>query len=335
MGKILLTGGTGFIGSHTAVELIAAGHDVVLVDNLWNSKRAVVDKIAKITGQKPKFYEADLCDLPALQKIFAENDFSAVMHFAGLKAVAESVEQPLKYYQNNIIGTLNLLDCVHKADVPRIIFSSSATVYGEQNAEKITEDLPVGRALANPYGRTKYFIEEILRDAAAADPNLRVSILRYFNPVGAHPSGLIGEDPNDRPNNLMPIIMKVATGEYPELQIYGDDYDTSDGTPVRDYIHVVDLARGHVAALGKLDTGAQVQVYNLGSGRGLSVKEIVQAFAEAAGRALPYKIAARRAGDLSCLVADPTKANHELGWHTELGIKEIMRDTLNFLQLQI
>lgn len=328
MGKILITGGTGFIGSHTAVELIEAGYEVEILDNLYNSKIAVLDQIEKITGVKPKFHEVDLLDLPALEKVFAECEFQTVIHFAGLKAVAESVEQPLKYYQNNIGGTLNLLDCMQKHGVNEIIFSSSATVYGEQDVPRYDESLPVGRDLANPYGRTKYMIEEILNDVAAANPALKVTILRYFNPIGAHASGLIGEDPNDRPNNLMPIIMKVATGEIPELAVYGNDYPTPDGTCVRDYIHVVDLAKGHVAALKNMDG---VKVYNLGSGKGASVLEMVKAFSEASEVALPHKIVDRRPGDLAVLCADPTKAERELGWKTELTVADAMRDTLRYL----
>ncbi len=329
--KILITGGTGFIGSHTAVELIQAGYEVEILDNLYNSKIEVLDKIQEITGVKPKFHKVDLLDIDGMKKIFREGDFQVVMHFAGLKAVAESVEQPLKYYQNNITGTLNLLECMQEFKVEKMIFSSSATVYGEQGVLKYNESLPVGRDLANPYGRTKYMIEEILKDVAQANPEFQVTILRYFNPIGAHASGLIGENPNDRPNNLMPIIMKVATGEIPELTVFGDDYPTEDGSCVRDYIHVVDLAKGHVAALEKMEG---VKVYNLGSGKGTSVLEMVKAFSEASGKELPHRIAGRRPGDLAQLMADPRKAGEELGWKTELSIQDAMRDTLNYLAKQ-
>lgn len=330
--KILVTGGTGFIGSHTIVELIAAGYEVEIIDNLYNSKVSVLDKIAEITGVKPKFYEVDLLDAAALEKVFAENSYQAVIHFAGLKAVGESVEQPLKYYENNICGTINLLKAMQKHGVKEMIFSSSATVYGEPEQARCDETMPVGRDLSNPYGRTKYFIEEMLQDVARSDAEFKVTILRYFNPIGAHSSGLIGEDPNGIPNNLMPIIMKVAAGEIPELAIYGNDYPTADGSCIRDYIHVVDLAKGHVAALDKLGQDEQVQIYNLGSGKGTSVFEMVKAFSEASGRALPHKVTARRAGDLPELCADASRAERKLGWKTELTIADAMRDTLNYLQ---
>lgn len=334
MGKarVLLTGGTGFIGSHTAVELIEAGYDVEILDNLYNSKLTVLDQIEEITGVRPKFYEVDIRNAEDLAQVFAEGNFDTVIHFAGLKAVAESVESPLEYYEVNVGGTINLLECMAEFEVHNIIFSSSATVYGDAGTELLTEDLPVGRDLANPYGRTKYFIEEILRDAAYADPELNVTILRYFNPVGAHSSGLLGENPNNRPNNLMPIVMKVATGEIPELSIYGNDYDTPDGTCVRDYIHVVDLAKGHLAALDKIGSGEQTQVYNLGTGRGMSVLEIVKAFSEASGKPLPHKIVGRRPGDLPSLCANPQHAKEKLGWQTELKIDDVMRDTVNYLK---
>lgn len=330
--KILLTGGTGFIGSHTAVELIEAGYEIELLDNLYNSKLVALDNIEKITGVRPKFYEVDLRDAEALTKVFAEGNFDTVIHFAGLKAVGESVEKPLKYYEVNIGGTINLLECMQEFGVHNIIFSSSATVYGEPDSPLCVESLPVGRNLSNPYGRTKYFIEEILRDVAISDPEFKVTILRYFNPIGAHPSGLLGEDPNDIPNNLMPIVMKVAAGEIPELSVFGNDYDTPDGTCIRDYIHVVDLAKGHVAAVEKIGQDKQVQVYNLGTGRGLSVMEIIKAFSRASGTALPHKIVGRRAGDLAALCADPSQAEEVLGWKTELTIDDAMRDTLNYLR---
>lgn len=330
--KILITGGTGYIGSHTAVELIDAGYEVEILDNLYNSKAGVLERIEEITGVKPNFHEVDLRDAEALAKVMAEGGFGTVMHFAGLKAVGESVEEPLRYYENNVGGTINLLECMQEYGVHKMVFSSSATVYGDPGEVRYTEELPAGRELSSPYGRTKYFIEEMLKDAARSDADFRVTILRYFNPIGAHKSGLLGEDPNGRPNNLMPIIMKVVAGEIPELSIYGNDYETKDGTAVRDYIHVVDLARGHVAAMQKLDGGERVQIYNLGSGKGTSVLEMVKAFSEAAGVALPHKVVARRPGDLAEFYADPSKANAELGWHTEHTIEEMMQDTINYLR---
>ena len=269
--KILITGGTGFIGSHTAVELIEAGYEVEILDNLCNSKVTVLDQIAEITGVKPKFYDVDLRDAEALAKVFDGNNFTTVMHFAGLKAVGESVEQPLRYYENNVGGTINLLECMKEYGVKQIVFSSSATVYGDQGGKDCVETMTTGIDISSPYGETKHVIEKMLKAVAISDPEFRATILRYFNPIGAHPSGLLGENPNNRPNNLMPFVMKVATGEIPELTIYGNDYDTPDGTCKRDYIHVVDLAKGHVAALKQLPNGEQVQIYNLGSGNGVSV----------------------------------------------------------------
>lgn len=328
--KILVTGGTGYIGSHTTVQLIEAGHEVAVLDNLYNSKESVLDKVEKITSVRPKFYNIDLLDVEELEKVFTENEFDAVIHFAGLKAVAESVEQPVRYYENNISGTLNLLKTMQAHNVKKIIFSSSATVYGEPKSVPISEDFPTGQGITNPYGRTKYMIEEILKDVCVADSDFSATILRYFNPVGAHESGLIGEDPNGRPNNLMPIVMKVAKGEYPELSVYGDDYNTPDGTCIRDYIHVVDLARGHIMALDKMSAG--VQIYNLGTGKGTSVLEMINAFERVSGEKLPYKIAPRRAGDLPELYANPEKALRELGWKAELTIDDAMEDTLRFLR---
>ncbi len=333
-GKILITGGTGFIGSHTAIELIQAGYEVEILDNLYNSKIEVLGRIEEITGVRPEFYEVDLRDAEGMAEVFEDGNFDTIIHFAGLKAVGESVEQPLKYYENNVGGTINLLECMQEFGVHNIIFSSSATVYGEQDGAKCSEEMETGRSLTNPYGRTKYMIEEILQDAAKADPELRVTILRYFNPIGAHKSGLLGENPNDKPNNLMPIVMKVATGEIPELSVYGNDYDTPDGTCIRDYIHVVDLAKGHVAALEKIGVDDNVQIYNLGSGRGVSVLEIIKAFSKASGKALPHKIVARRPGDLAVVCADPSRAKRNLGWETELTIDDAMRDTLNYLEKQ-
>lgn len=329
MKKILLTGGTGYIGSHTAIELINAGYEVEILDNLFNSKITVLDKIAEITGIKPKFYEADLLDADAIDEIFSQNNFDAVIHFAGLKAVAESVKKPLWYYENNIDGTINLLKSMKKYGVKEIIFSSSATVYGEQDVNEYVETMTTGVGITNPYGQTKFMIEQILKDEASAEDGFSVVILRYFNPIGAHPSGLIGEDPNGIPNNLMPIIMKVAKGEIPELSVYGDDYPTEDGTCKRDYIHVVDLAKGHVAALKKINTG--ISIYNLGTGKSTSVLEMIKAFEKASGRPLPYKITGRRDGDLASMFANTTKAEKELEWKTELTVDDAMRDTINYL----
>lgn len=327
--RILLTGGTGYIGSHTAVELIQLGHDVEIFDNLYNSKIETLDHIEEITGQKPKFYKIDLLDAPALDKLFAEHTYDLVIHFAGLKAVGESVEQPLRYYENNVGGTINLLNAMKAHGVKKIIFSSSATVYGDQGVAELTEEMQTGVGITNPYGETKFMIEEILKDVCRADETFSATILRYFNPVGCHPSGLLGEDPNDIPNNLMPIIMKVSTGEIPALNIYGDDYPTPDGTGIRDYIHVVDLAKGHVASMQKMAPG--VSIFNLGSGKGTSVKEMVAAFESASGEQLPVKIAPRRAGDLAEIYANPAKAKRELNWQTELTIADAMRDTINYL----
>ena len=328
--KILLTGGTGYIGSHTAVELLENGYEVEILDNLFNSKKTVLDDIEKITGIKPKFHEVDLLDMPAVEKVFEEGNFDLVMHFVGLKAVGESVEKPLKYYENNVGGTINLLKCMEKSRVKRIVFSSSATVYGNQGVAELTEEMQTGVGITNPYGETKHIIEELLKDVSESDSEFEATILRYFNPVGAHSSGFLGEDPNDIPNNLMPIIMKVSIGEIKELSVYGDDYDTIDGTGVRDYIHVVDLAKGHVAALKKMGPG--VSIYNLGTGKGTSVFEMISAFEKASGKKLPYKVVERRPGDLAEMYANPNKANQELDWHTELSIEDAMNDTINYLR---
>ena len=327
--KILLTGGTGYIGSHTAVELISRGHEVEILDNLINSKITALDNIEKISNVKPKFYYVDLLDKENLDKTFKKNHFDLVIHFAGLKSVAESIEQPLRYYENNIGGTINLLEVMKKYNCKRLVFSSSATVYGNQDGVKLTEDSQTGIGITNPYGETKFMIEQILQDLAVADPDFKITILRYFNPVGSHESGLLGEDPNDIPNNLMPYIMKVSTGELAKLSVYGDDYNTPDGTAMRDFIHVVDLARGHVAAIGHQKNG--VQIYNLGTGKATSVMEMVKAFEKAAGKPLPYKIAGRRPGDLAVVFAGAEKAEKELGWKAELTIEDAMRDTINYL----
>lgn len=329
MERILVTGGTGYIGSHTIIELYKKGYEVDVLDNLFNSKITVLDKIEEITGKKPGFYKIDLCDYGKMEELFAKNKYDLVIHFAGLKAVGESVEKPLKYYENNVGGTINLLKCMQKHGVNKIIFSSSATVYGEQPVAKLDETMPTGMGITNPYGETKHIIEEMLKDVAEADPKFEAVILRYFNPVGNHPSGLIGEDPNDIPNNLMPIIMKVSKGDIAELSVYGDDYPTVDGSGVRDYIHVVDLAKGHVAAIENIQPG--VMIYNLGSGKGTSVFEMIAAFDKASGRKLPYKVVGRRPGDLAEIYADPAKAEKELGWKTELTVEDAMRDTISYL----
>ena len=331
--KILVTGGTGYIGSHTVVELQNQGHQVEILDNLFNSKITVLDKINQITGQTPVFQKIDLLDYPKMHELFAATQFDAVIHFAGLKAVAESIEQPLRYYENNVTGTLNLLKCMAEFKVNKIIFSSSATVYGSTNSGKLDESMTTGVGITNPYGETKHVIEKILKSEVIARPELSVVILRYFNPVGAHISGLLGEDPNGIPNNLMPVVMRVAEGKIKELQVYGDDYDTPDGTCIRDYIHVVDLANGHLAALKATDTPG-AKIYNLGSGKGSSVLEIIKAFEEASGKPLLYRITDRRPGDLAEIFADPSKAKRELDWQTELTVADAMRDTINFLNHQ-
>lgn len=331
--KILVTGGTGYIGSHTVVELQNQGHQVEILDNLFNSKITVLDKINQITGQTSVFQKIDLLDYPKMHELFAATQFDAVIHFAGLKAVAESIEQPLRYYENNVTGTLNLLKCMAEFKVNKIIFSSSATVYGSTNSGKLDESMTTGVGITNPYGETKHVIEKILKSEVIARPELSVVILRYFNPVGAHISGLLGEDPNGIPNNLMPVVMRVAEGKIKELQVYGDDYDTPDGTCIRDYIHVVDLANGHLAALKATDTPG-AKIYNLGSGKGSSVLEIIKAFEEASGKPLPHHITDRRSGDLAEIFADPSKAKRELDWQTELTVADAMRDTINFLNHQ-
>ena len=328
--KILVTGGTGYIGSHTVVELQSEGHEVEILDNLFNSKVTVLDKINQISGKTPIFHQVDLLDYAKMRELFASTHFDAVIHFAGLKAVAESIEQPLRYYENNVTGTLNLLKCMSEFNVNKIIFSSSATVYGNINSGKLDESMVTGVGITNPYGETKHVIEKILEAESIARPELSVVILRYFNPVGAHSSGLLGEDPNGIPNNLMPVVMRVAKGQIQELQVYGDDYDTPDGTCIRDYIHVVDLAKGHLAALkATMDPGAKI--YNLGSGKGSSVLEIIQAFEAASGQPLPYRIVERRPGDLAEIFADPSKAKKELSWQTTLTVADAMQDTIRFL----
>ena len=325
---ILLTGGLGYIGSHTAVELLSRGKDIIIVDNLSNSKIETVDKIKKITGKDFKFIKADLQDFNATAKIFEQNEISAVIHFAGLKAVGESVQIPIKYYENNIMSTLNLLKCMEKHGVNNFVFSSSATVYGTNEVMPLREDFPTGAT--NPYGRTKLFIEEILKDCQVANPKLNIAILRYFNPIGAHESGLIGEDPNGIPNNLMPYITKVATGKLKELSIFGNDYPTKDGTGVRDYIHVCDLAVGHVLALEKLSENPGVFICNLGTGNGFSVLEIVNTFNAVNGDLVKYKFTARRPGDIAICYADTTKAKQELNFVATRSLKEMCKSSYEF-----
>ena len=321
---ILVTGGAGYIGSHTCVELLAAGHEVTIVDNLSNSSELAVARVGTIAGRTPVLIRADLRDGPALGRIFSGNRFDAVIHFAGLKAVGESVHKPVEYYDNNIGGTLQLLDAMSAAGVRRIVFSSSATVYGDPASVPIHEDFPL--SATNPYGRSKLFIEEILQDQHRAHPQWDIVLLRYFNPVGAHPSGLIGEDPAGIPNNLLPYVSQVAVGKLDCLSIWGNDYPTPDGTGVRDYIHVVDLALGHLAALERPLAGGGVRIFNLGTGRGYSVLEMVHAFGEACGREIPYRIAPRRAGDVAICYADASLAAQELGWRATRGIGEMCTD---------
>jgi len=323
--KILVTGGAGYIGSHTCVKLLEAGHDVVVVDNLSNSKAEALRRVEKITGKKLAFHQTDILDREGLRRAFQGNAIEAVIHFAGLKAVGESVSQPLRYYHNNVTGTLVLCAVMKEQGVKNMVFSSSATVYGDPHAVPIREDFPLGAT--NPYGRSKQMIECILKDIAASDPGWNIALLRYFNPVGAHPSGLIGEDPNDIPNNLMPFISQVAIGKLPLLSVFGNDYPTRDGTGVRDYIHVIDLAMGHMHALDKIRSGSGVVVYNLGTGRGYSVLEMIQAFERASGKKIPYRITARRPGDIASCYADPSLAEKELGWSARLGIDDMCRDS--------
>lgn len=324
--KVLLSGGAGYIGSHTAIELRSAGHDVVIVDNFSNSKPEVLRRLEKITGAPFAFHCADVCDKAAMDKIFAEEKPEAIIHFAGYKAVGESVEKPLEYYRNNLDSTLTLLELMRKYGVHNIVFSSSATVYGAPDSVPINESAAVGRC-TNPYGWTKYMIEIILKDACRADPALSAVLLRYFNPIGAHESGLIGEDPQGIPNNLMPYITQVASGRLEKLHIFGNDYDTPDGTGVRDYIHVVDLARGHVCAIKYAAENKGADVINLGTGKGYSVLEMVKTFSEVSGVNIPYEINARRAGDIAECYADPTKAKEKLGWVAEKNLRDMCRDS--------
>lgn len=322
---VLVTGGTGYIGSHTVIELLEDNKDVIIVDNFSNSNPIVLDRIKDITGKDFKLYEVDTTDSEELEVVFKENKIDSVIHFAAYKAVGESVEKPLEYYSNNIINTLTVLNLMRKYNVKNFVFSSSATVYGDPHTCPITEDFPL--STTNPYGATKLMIEDMLRDIAKADPSFNIAILRYFNPVGAHKSGIIGEEPNGIPNNLMPYITKVAVGKLKELSVFGDDYNTNDGTGVRDYIHVVDLAKGHIKALDKLKTNCGLVTYNLGTGNGYSVLDMVKAFSKASKREIPYKIVDRRPGDVAMCYADPTKANNELGWKAEFGIDRMCEDS--------
>ena len=322
--NILLTGGAGYIGSHTCVMLLENGHDVVVVDNLCNSNAFSLERVKKITGRTVIFYQEDLRDTAGIHEIFTQNSIDAVIHFAGLKSVAESVDQPLTYYQNNIDGTLVLCDAMKANGVKKLVFSSSATVYGNPETVPINENAPIGPF--NPYGRSKLFIEKILTDLYLSDKSWNIALLRYFNPVGAHSSGLIGEDPSDLPNNLMPYISQVAVDKLPELLVYGDDYGTPDGTGVRDYIHVMDLAQGHLKALEKLTADPGLVTYNLGTGKGYSVLEMIAAFEKASGKKIPYKIVGRRPGDIPTCYADPSFAKKELNWQARRGIYEMCTD---------
>jgi UDP-glucose 4-epimerase len=328
--KVLLTGGAGYIGSHTAVECLAAGHEVVVFDNLSNSSPRSLERVAQIAGKPVEFVQGDIRDHTALRKLFADHPVDAVVHFAGLKAVGESVEKPILYYDNNIGGSIALFEEMTTAGVKAVVFSSSATVYGDPATVPITEDFPL--SATNPYGRSKLFIEEMLRDIAHADAGWNIALLRYFNPVGAHESGLIGEDPRGIPNNLMPYVAQVAVGRRPHLNIFGGDYPTPDGTGVRDYIHVVDLARGHVAALNKLLQLGGVQTWNLGTGRGVSVLDMVHAFEAASGKPVPYQIVARRPGDVAQCWADPARAARELGWRAEFDLARMCADAWRWQQ---
>ena len=322
--KVLVTGGAGYIGSHTCVELLQAGHEVIVVDNLSNSKEESLKRVQDITGKSIIFSKADLLDKATLNSIFEDIPIDAVIHFAGLKAVGESVTIPLKYYNNNISTTLTLCDVMNKHNVKNLVFSSSATVYGNPQSVPINEDFPL--SATNPYGRSKLMIEEILRDLYASDNSWNITILRYFNPVGAHPNGKIGEDPNGIPNNLLPYISQVAVGKLEKLSVFGNDYPTEDGTGIRDYIHVSDLAKGHIKALDKLSTESDVSIYNLGTGTGYSVLDVISAFEKSSGKKIPYTIVDRRPGDVASCFANPTKSKLELGWKTEKSIDDMCKD---------
>lgn len=322
---ILVTGGAGFIASHTNVELLQAGYDVVVMDNLCNSSKESVARVEQITGKKIRFYQADMRKMEEIEPIFAENSIDVIIHFAGLKAVGESCEKPYEYYENNISGTLNIIAMMKKHNVKKMVFSSSATVYGNPEVVPITEECKVG-GVTNPYGQTKLMLEQILTDIQKADPSFDIALLRYFNPIGAHESGLIGEAPNGIPNNLLPYVAKVAAGVLEKVNVFGDDYDTPDGTGVRDYIHVVDLAKGHVCAVKKLLEHPGLVIYNLGTGIGYSVLDIIHNFEKACGKEIPYVIAPRRAGDIATCYSDPSKAERELGWKAEYGIDRMCED---------
>ncbi len=328
--KILVTGGTGYIGSHTVVELLNANYDVVVIDNFSNSKPEVIENIRKITGKDITFYEGDVCDKELLRKIFKENEIEAVIHFAGYKAVGESVKKPLMYYHNNLFSTITLLEVMNEVGCKRFVFSSSATVYGSPKSLPIREDFPL--STTNPYGSTKLMIEDMLRDLSVSDPEWSIAILRYFNPIGAHESGLIGENPNGIPNNLMPYIVKVATKELEILSVFGNDYDTKDGTGVRDYIHVVDLAKGHIKAIEKVLDSKGIDAYNLGTGTGYSVLDIVNAFEKANNIKVNYKIVERRPGDIAACYADPKYAFEKLGWKAEKTLEDMCRDSYRYVE---
>lgn len=324
--SVLVTGGAGYIGSHTLVELLEQGDEVIVIDNFCNSSEVSLQRVEQITGKGVTLYRGDICDGALLESIFQQHDIQSVVHFAGLKAVGESVSQPLRYYENNVYGTIVLCQAMAQAGVFNLVFSSSATVYGDPQTLPISEEAPVG-GTTNPYGTSKYMVERVLFDLQVSDPRWNIAILRYFNPVGAHASGLIGEDPNGPPNNLMPFISQVAVGKREQLAVFGDDYDTPDGTGVRDYIHVVDLAKGHLKALTRLEQNPGVVVYNLGTGNGYSVLEMVKAFEEVSGRPVRYAIAPRRSGDIAACFADPTKAKQELSWEAHRGLKEMVEDS--------
>ncbi len=331
--SVLVTGGAGYIGSHTVVELLNENKEVIVVDNFSNSKPEMLDKIKKITNKDFKFYELDYSNKEKMDKVFAENKIDSVIHFAGYKAVGESVEKPIEYYTNNVSGTLNLLDVMRKHNVKTIIFSSSATVYGDPEVVPLTEMCKIG-GTTNPYGSSKLFIEQILKDVYKSDNTWDVCILRYFNPIGSHESGIIGEEPQGRPNNLMPYIVRVASGELEELSIFGNDYNTPDGTGVRDYIHVVDLAKGHIKALEKLEKEKSgIYIYNLGTGKGYSVLDMVHAFEKTTGQKIKYKITEKRAGDIATCYADATKAKEELNWVAEKTLEDMCRDSWNYIKI--
>lgn len=327
--SVLVTGGLGYIGSHTCVELMNAGQEIVVVDNLYNCKKSSYDRIKALTGKDFSFYECDIRNREGLNEVFEKENITSVIHFAGLKAVGESVRKPLEYFDNNITGTLVLLDVMRKHNCKKIVFSSSATVYGMNNVSPLTEDMEVG-GVTNPYGRTKFMIECILKDLYVSDNSWSICLLRYFNPIGAHKSGTMGEDPNGIPNNLMPYITQVAIGKLDHLNVFGDDYDTPDGTGVRDYIHVVDLALGHIKAVEKVEGEDGLFIYNLGTGVGYSVLDVVKAFEKASGKKIPYVIGPRRDGDIATCYSDPSKALKELGWKAERGIEEMCEDSLRW-----